>query len=261
MIVVSPFHRLATAQGLPPIDACALNIGPVGASSCETAVSLLAWYKADSLALADGAPVASWADSSGNGHTATQATAGKRPVFASTSIPGGGPIVRFQDVNDGLNLAAIVNVRVNYSFYFLTRYTPGQGTFGAMIQAQSGLGGFIFQPDDAPGSTVDIFFAGNPFNVGPAAHCGWQVLTVTADDTSGRLKTYRNGVVIQDQAYNNGVQTDSTWVLGASAAGSDGFVFDLAEVQLYTAAHSAADVLTRSQCLRSRWNIKNSQGV
>ena len=55
--------------------------------------NLLAWYKADTLVLADGAAISSWSDSSGNGYTATQATGGNQPTFQS-NVVNGWPVVR-----------------------------------------------------------------------------------------------------------------------------------------------------------------------
>jgi hypothetical protein len=50
-------------------------------------------YTATSPGMADGGPVSSWADSSGNGHHATM-TGSNRPIF-KTAIIGGKPVVRF----------------------------------------------------------------------------------------------------------------------------------------------------------------------
>lgn len=66
---------------------------------------LQAWWKADSLALTDGAAVASWSDSSGNSRSAAQGTAGARPVY-KTSILNGKPVVRFDGVDDNLPFTA-----------------------------------------------------------------------------------------------------------------------------------------------------------
>lgn len=56
---------------------------------------LKAWFRADAITgLNDGDAVATWSDSSGNGFSATQGTAGLRPVF-KTNILNGLPAVRF----------------------------------------------------------------------------------------------------------------------------------------------------------------------
>lgn len=64
------------------------------------------WYRADALTnLAEGAPVASWPDSSGNGRAATQAVAANRPTYAAAGL-NGRPAVRFNGVSSFLGLAA-----------------------------------------------------------------------------------------------------------------------------------------------------------
>lgn len=66
------------------------------------AQGLVLWLKADAITgLADTDPVASWVDSSGNNNTATQGTAGARPVFR-TGMVNGLPVVRFDGVDDFL---------------------------------------------------------------------------------------------------------------------------------------------------------------
>lgn len=65
------------------------------ASTPDDLPGLALWFKADALALADGAAVATWADASGNtGRDATQGTAGNRPVCKTNQL-GGKPVVRF----------------------------------------------------------------------------------------------------------------------------------------------------------------------
>lgn len=57
------------------------------------------WLKADSLSLSDTDPVGTWADSSGQGNDATQATAAKKPIYKA-NIQNGKPVVRFDGVDD-----------------------------------------------------------------------------------------------------------------------------------------------------------------
>lgn len=60
------------------------------------------WYKADALALAEGAAVSSWADSSGNGNTLAQATATQQPTYRATGL-NGKACVEFDGVADYLS--------------------------------------------------------------------------------------------------------------------------------------------------------------
>src|SRR5690606_16131545 len=65
-----------------------------GPSQPSDIPGLVAWWKADALTLADDDPVATWPDSSGNGHDLAQATSDRRPTFKA-GVLNGRPIVRF----------------------------------------------------------------------------------------------------------------------------------------------------------------------
>lgn len=78
------------------------------------------WLKADSLALSDGAAVSSWTDSSGNGRTASQATAGNQPTF-KTNILNGKPVVRFDGTTDFMTVA--VNAGDTYTIFMVVMLT------------------------------------------------------------------------------------------------------------------------------------------
>lgn len=63
------------------------------------------WLKADAIVgLNDGDPVSSWADSSGNGHDATEATTTAQPIY-KVNILNGYPAIRFDGVDDTLRLS------------------------------------------------------------------------------------------------------------------------------------------------------------
>jgi hypothetical protein len=87
--------------------------GAAGAFSPDDLAGLEGWWKADSLVLADGDPVATWTDSSGNGRDATQGTASLRPTYR-TNVVNGLPIVRGDESDDSLVLPD-----------FLTGFTAG----------------------------------------------------------------------------------------------------------------------------------------
>lgn len=63
---------------------------------------LVLWLKADAITgLVNGDPIATWADSSGNGYDATQATTAHKPSYR-TSVINGLPVARFDGVDDRL---------------------------------------------------------------------------------------------------------------------------------------------------------------
>lgn len=74
---------------------------------------------------ANNTAVSTWADRSGNGYDATQATGAYQPTFLAAQL-GGNPVVRF---SGGQGLAAIIGNRSNYSFSLLHISTSGSGEF------------------------------------------------------------------------------------------------------------------------------------
>lgn len=86
------------ARGLGGNSAASLPSNSVRATAQPAAISALpgltARWVASALALSDGAAIASWSDSSGNGRTASQATSINRPTFVA-SWRNGQPAVNF----------------------------------------------------------------------------------------------------------------------------------------------------------------------
>lgn len=68
-------------------------------------LSPYAWWRADALALAPGAAVASWGDSGTNGRTLVQATGANQPLYIAGAY-NSLPCVRFDGTNDYLRTAA-----------------------------------------------------------------------------------------------------------------------------------------------------------
>lgn len=103
--------RLAAADYHVP-GAVASDVHSPGAAAGEVGIGgegfapdqlagIRVWFKAESLNLADNAAVASWADSSGLGIVAAQATGTQQPLYVASAI-NGKPAVRFDGVNDSL---------------------------------------------------------------------------------------------------------------------------------------------------------------
>lgn len=88
--------------------------GPSAGSFDPLSLSPTAWWKADSLALSNGAAVSSWADSSGNSNTATQATGALQPTYNTTGL-NSHPAVSF-DGGDVLTIPVAVDLLKPFTF-------------------------------------------------------------------------------------------------------------------------------------------------
>jgi hypothetical protein len=98
--------------------------GPSGdpAAQPDGLSGLVAWYKADALALSDGAAVTSWTDSSASGaNPLVQAVAPAQPVF-KTAILNGLPVVRFNGTAQGLVTAGNLSLST-FSVFVVFRAT------------------------------------------------------------------------------------------------------------------------------------------
>lgn len=93
---------------------------------------LTAWWKADALSLSDTDPISSWADSSGNGHTLTQATGSKQAVYNTNQL-NGLPGATF----DGADLMTITDpfASVPLSIFAVLK---GSGGFRTIIGGNTG---------------------------------------------------------------------------------------------------------------------------
>ena len=90
---------------------------------------LLGWHKADALALADGAGVTTWPDSSGQGRPLDIGAA----TF-KTNVLSGLPVVRFDGVDDVLGTAVTTNPRHIFvvAMYRLATFTTYAGLVGGV---------------------------------------------------------------------------------------------------------------------------------
>lgn len=89
-----------TLQVTPAGSVSVANKAVINPIQPNAVTGLVAWYKADALAISNGNPVSSWTDSSGLGNHATQ-NGSSRPTFITNAI-NSLPVVRFDGSNDNL---------------------------------------------------------------------------------------------------------------------------------------------------------------
>lgn len=109
----------------------------------STIQNLICWLKADNgqlfqdsarttPAIANGDPVGSWSDLSGNGKHFSQATSTKRPTLQK-NVLGGYPVLRFDGLDDYLQRTSpIIAGTADFTLFVVGRYTAAvSGTFFA----------------------------------------------------------------------------------------------------------------------------------
>jgi alpha-tubulin suppressor-like RCC1 family protein len=156
------------------------NPAAVTSGSVPTS-GLRMWLKADAITgLSDGQGVATWADSSGNGFSATMATASRQPLYKA-GVLNGQPVLRFDNTDDGmatgLSVAAPYSVlavfSVNGTDTAAHRAIQGSanwliGPYGGQVRSYGGSNWVtLYGPESyrQPGR----FFAAAALNTGSAA--------------------------------------------------------------------------------------------
>jgi hypothetical protein len=226
------------------------------------APTLAAWYKADALTgLANGDPVDTWADSSGNARDLGQATSGKRPLYvAANPLLNGKPSLRFDGVDDCMfkNATGIASGSAYTLFVVTYRQveSSGVGSGGGCVIDCRGTAFLNLATDASVPSGVTIR-AGNPTGTTtyPAGVSGAFIYMVTYDgaETIG----FEEARARKRTTTLTGAMTLSTINVGANDAAGGGntpWLGDVAEVGLYT------QVLTNAQRLELLRHLTNKYG-
>lgn len=182
---------------------------------------LSGWWKADSLGLSNGAAVTSWADSSGLGFTATQATGTAQPTFA-TSVKNGMPAVRF-DGTDSLAATVTLDAQPTQWFFVFKATAPLTDRFLVDV-AQAAI----------VHSNANHFVIGTSqdFDTG-VVHDGTVFDIVSAVYNGAASNVYFNGG--SANTGNPGAGSSGTGItIGSDGAGARGFSGDILEIIRYT---------------------------
>lgn len=197
---------------------------------------LAGWWKADSLALSDGAAVSSWADSSGGGHTAAQATGSLQPVY-KTNIVNGKPVVRFDGVDDYLTATIVSDAQPTQ--WFLVFKAADSGVIRFLVASGQSI---------LRHSSSDLMLINAPTDVwGTYTHSGaaWSVFTATFNGASSKL--YMAGDAGQAVSTPGANTTGTGLTIGADGSLTRSWSGDIAEIVHYNRelnADERADVHT-----------------
>ena len=106
---------------LPDVAEIVTNNIAGGAFNPSHVAGLALWLAADSLALADNDPVATWSDLGAAANHATQATPLNRPIFKTAQL-NSLPIVRFDGTNGWLGLASQMASQI-FTYFAVIKHT------------------------------------------------------------------------------------------------------------------------------------------
>lgn len=250
--MLTPLSGIMTPLGRPT------RIIPSGPAFTPPDVAgLAAWLKADSLALSNGDPVATWTDSSGNSRNAAQATSGLRPTFEASSVNGlpsvrftGGHYLEFGSPWEGLWSAVEVFV-----VFKLDADPPASGTGGGGFWGPSRVFDCNIPYEDGTiyegfGSTA-LKTTGNP----TLSLASWRTYNVTS--ASGEWTSRIDGTVHYTTATNavGFVETRGTYLGASHNAGSYWMTGRIAEFVLYDHALTTTDRASVQGYLDSRYGL------
>jgi hypothetical protein len=224
-----------------------------------------AWFKADAITgLPNGATVANWPDTTGNGNNATQSTASRRPTFVTGGI-NGLPVVRFTGSNSTY-LSFARPVQDDFTIFCVYRSSQGVGTgtqfyqgaglvngempgvvndFGMSLNANGKLLAGTGNPDMTIVSSSSIYTNGQP-----------HIVTFRRTRSTGALSLYVDGVS-QGSATGGtpSLTSPSQLVLGAQQTLLNYLTGDIAEVKIYSAALSDSERIAEENGLTCKYGL------
>jgi hypothetical protein len=211
------------------------------------------WLKADALtALSDGDPVATWADQSGNGHDATQATAANRPLY-KTGIINGQPALLFDGSSDFLDIADDAAYKTaNITVFVVLLSNSTLRTCFAYLHAATHTNPFFRWGLWHNNSNVaNMRWNGTSYNSGGGTFgSAWTIAEMVDADL------YLNGTL-----RINGTDADLTYPnatgirLGANADGNEVLNGYIAEFILYPSSLSSTDRDTTRAYLQDKYAL------
>jgi len=229
------------------------------------------WLDATDLALSDGDAVGTWEDKGPDGYDVTQSTSSKKPIY-KTGIIGGGPILRFDGVDDFLT-HDVVNWRASdlaYTFFMVVRTSLGAGSQEVVFSSCAGAasnpiwgiytnlvgggtpeapGAFRWSPGVGDKSTTSIL-DGNPhIFMAQSQNPGrlWRLdgaidANATTGDVGGPGSKPTGRTNIAVACYNRNIEDSH-------------FGGDLGEIIYYDSALGSDDIADVESYLSSKWGI------
>jgi hypothetical protein len=237
-ILLAASGKAAAAAAFSPSDISGLNL----------------WLKADgvlytdsartTLVTADGDPIGSASDSSGNNYHYSQATSGSRPTY-KTSIVNGQPVFRFDGSADYFDGPDHVSALTSGTFFCVVKLDADPPAYLQTGGFRYGSGGQCHFPYE-DGNIYEGFGSNNRPNIGDpttslsSAFCVYGVTSATND-----WVIYLNNSSIYSTGTNTVAWSDAPFVGGSANPGNSTPSFyldgDIAEIVIYNSVISSGD--------------------
>ena len=234
-------------------------MGSVAWNPTNLGSTLTAWYKADSISGSDGDSIASWSDSSGNGNTASQAVAVRKPTLQTAEL-NGLSVVRFDGTNDIVSDGDISALDVGTGDIWMAcvfkstddsgvqnYFEKGHQSFGLSCLANGKLQICLGSTTNAP-----VQNSGNWSRTG--------FVLVTGSRVSNTNSGFVNGTATDTTGTtdNGSISNSNTFDIGSRAIGAGPMTGDIAEILVGGATLSSADRLKIEGYLAHRYGLQGN---
>lgn len=197
------------------------------------------WLKADALALSDGDPVASWTDSSGNGHSGVQGNVNRRPTFHANAQNGKPGVAFSQVASSSLSLSGLGGAigGGQHSFMFVTKPTDLGNYPIVMTYPVDTTWSYIIEYD----SNGSFYWAGGGGYAvyGTSYTAGAHLIDMVKPTGAGHF--YKAGTEITDGSVATPPTMTGDMQLGGYVTGTYGMQGDICEVLAFDRALSDTD--------------------
>lgn len=236
-----------TIQAPPAIVTVSTPVPTLSAPFDPLSLSPACWYKPETLsALADGAAVSSWTDSSGNARHAVQATGGNQPI-CKEAIVNGKDVVRFDGVDDFLR-ASFTLVQPEHIF-IVCRWRATSATTDHIIDAAATVfGGTLWQDS---GTTVKAYSGTATLTVAASGSDSWRQYAILFNGAGSETRVDGGTAVTGNLgALNMGGLTIGS---GGGSGVAQSAEADVAEILIFPTALSNDDRIAVEGYLRGRY--------
>jgi hypothetical protein len=205
------------------------------------------WFRADGITgLVDTDPVASWTDSSGNGRTATQTTAGRKPTYR-TNIQNGKPAVLFDGVDDRMSFTT-TGQQSDWSVFLAYRCTDVTTNTLNYVVTQTGSGVIVGGNAAVLGKLAEFQGAGDQI-AGTNEPTTWKVVCFQ------REAIYLNGVAETLTDNQPMTRLDFDTIGGRPDVDNLGLIGYIGEVLDYSRTLDLTEREEVEEYLMTRWGI------
>lgn len=219
---------------------------------------LAVWLPASDLALTTNDPVTTWADRSGNGNNATQATGAAKPTFGAALGPNSGPAVSFDGTDDYLTFGDVMGASASTAFVVVKAFSdPAPGTSEGFWTFNSTTQGTHYGLS-SNGNVYDGFGNALQLNTGnpTPSLAAWRVYTAASANSD--WENYFDGVSFFSTGTNT-YNTNTAPQIGRSEAGSVGnfhyFKGWWAEFLLYSRRLTLAEIQDITRWLSAKHSL------